>query len=68
MEFNLKRIYHERVRRGLSQRTVAERIGVGYDCYSKCERGVYVPKAGSPLGNRLERFFGLTLRTLLKTI
>ncbi len=60
------RLTRERLRRGLSQRQVAERLNVGFWSYAKTETGAYIPGNDAPLARKLEKFYFYKLRTLLK--
>jgi transcriptional regulator with XRE-family HTH domain len=62
------RLSLERQRRGLTQARAAQKVGCGATTFSKVEQSVYVPRKGSPLGNRLERVFSLQLRRLLSEV
>ena len=64
----LKRIAQERLRRGLTQRTVSECIDLGVSSYFKIEQGVLIPGKSSGTARKLERFFGRRLKTLLSDV
>lgn len=61
----MKRLARERKRKGLTQATVALRVGIGASSYFKIEQGVLVPGKDSGTARKLERYFGYRLRTLL---
>lgn len=62
----MKRIAFLRLKRNLSQRGAANRIGVGYSSYFKIEQGVLTPSRHSITAHKLERFYGRRLAALLK--
>jgi transcriptional regulator with XRE-family HTH domain len=62
------RLTRERLRRGLSQRQIAERLKIGFWSYAKTETGAYVPGKDSPLARKLEKLYFYKLRTLLKEV
>jgi transcriptional regulator with XRE-family HTH domain len=64
----LKRIVKERMRRGLTQRQVSERLDLGLSSYFKIEQGVLLPSKTSGTAHKLERFFCRRLRTLLSDV
>ncbi len=64
----MKRITRERLKRCLTQRQVAKRLGMSYSTYFKIEQGRHVPGPLSGIAQRVEMFFGYRLKTLLADV
>jgi transcriptional regulator with XRE-family HTH domain len=64
----MTRLAHERHKKNLSQKQVAERIGLGYSSYFKIEQGRFIPGKHSGTAERLQDFFGMRLGTLLRDV
>lgn len=64
----MKRISQERRRLGLTQRQLAERLEMSVISFFQIEQGRLVPTKTSRTGQKLERFFGRRLKTLLSDL
>jgi ribosome-binding protein aMBF1 (putative translation factor) len=64
----MMKLKSEREGRRLSQEALARDLGVSVWTIAKVEQTKYVPLQGSPLGNKLEKFFGRKLKTLLAPV